>query len=130
MSYFDDVNEIVPLRVWDGVVARVWSGEQAALSAIELEPNSHVPEHAHTNEQAGILLRGRLTFRIGDESKDLRPGSTWAIPASVPHEVHTGPDGAFLIELFAPPRADWAGLTRLQPGSVALLPSSEPPQRL
>jgi quercetin dioxygenase-like cupin family protein len=41
----------------------------------------------------------------------------WVIPADVPHAVHAGPDGAFLVELFAPPRTDWAGLKRLEPAA-------------
>jgi len=61
-------------------------------------------------------VRGSMTFRIGEETRELRPGSTWVIPGDVPHEVSAGPEGAFAIELFAPPRADWAGLERLEPG--------------
>jgi hypothetical protein len=41
------------------------------------------------------------------------------IPADVPHSVTAGPEGAFLIELFAPPRADWADLERLEPSPPA-----------
>jgi quercetin dioxygenase-like cupin family protein len=118
MSPFENLRGIAPLQIWDGVVARVWSGEQAALAAIELEPNSHVPEHSHANEQTGILLRGLLTFRIGEERKELSPGSTWVVPSSVPHEVQVGPEGALLVELFAPPRSDWADLPRLEPAPV------------
>jgi quercetin dioxygenase-like cupin family protein len=115
MSAFDELREIVPLQVWDGVVARAVNGEQASLAAIELDPHTKVPEHRHVNEQTGILLRGTLTFQIGEESKELRPGATWVIPADVPHSVDAGPDGAFLVELFAPPRADWGALERLEP---------------
>jgi unsaturated pyranuronate lyase len=118
MSHFNEFKEIVPLQIWEGVVARVWSGEKAALAAIELAPNSTVPEHSHANEQTGFLLRGALTFRIADEQKDLVPGSTWVVPSQVPHEVHVGPDGALLVELFAPPRDDWAGLPALAPTSI------------
>ena len=74
-----------------------------------------MPEHHHLNEQTGILLRGSMRFRIGDEAKELVPGSTWVIPADVPHAVVAGPEGASLVELFAPPRADWADLERLEP---------------
>jgi quercetin dioxygenase-like cupin family protein len=115
MSPFDDIREIAPLKIWDGVIARAVQGKEATLAAIELDPHVEVPEHQHPNEQTGILLRGSLSFRIGDETKDLVPGSTWVIPAGRPHAVHAGPEGAFLVELFAPPRADWAGLERLEP---------------
>ena len=116
------LSELARLRIWDGVVARAWGGDLAALTAIELEPGAHVPEHAHPNEQAGVLLRGVVTFRIGSETKELRAGSTWAIPGDAPHEVTAGPEGAFLVELFAPPRADWAGFERLDPGPISGLP--------
>ena len=119
MSYFDHLDEIVPLRIWNGVVGRAVAGNEATLAAIELDPGTEVPEHHHTNEQMGMLIRGALKFTIGGETRDLTPGSTWVIPADVPHDVVAGPDGAFLIELFAPPRADWAGLERLAPSPPA-----------
>jgi unsaturated pyranuronate lyase len=119
MSAFQHWDEIVPLRIWDGVVGRAVHGDAATLAAISLEPGTAVPEHSHVNEQTGMLIRGALRFRIGEETKDLVPGATWVIPANVPHDVVAGPDGAFLIELFAPPRADWDGLERLEPGAPA-----------
>jgi quercetin dioxygenase-like cupin family protein len=119
MSAFDHLNEIVPQRIWPGLVGRSLHGIEATLAAIEIEPNVDVPEHSHVNEQIGILTGGSVTFRIGDEEQDLRPGATWVIPAHVPHSVRSGPDGATLIELFAPPRADWAGLERLEPSPPA-----------
>ena len=115
MSYFDHLSEIVPLQIWNGVVGRAISGKQASLVAISLEPNADVPEHHHVNEQTGMLVSGAMTFRIGGESRDLTPGSTWVIPADVPHSVTAGPDGAFLIELFAPARDDWADREILEP---------------
>jgi quercetin dioxygenase-like cupin family protein len=119
LSAFDHLAEIIPLQIWNGVVGRVVSGKQASLAAVSLEPDTKVPEHSHVNEQTGMLVSGSLTFRIGDESKDLAPGATWVIPANVPHSVDAGPEGAFLIELFAPPRDDWAGLERLEPSRPA-----------
>ena len=117
MTAFDDLREIVPLKIWDGVIGRAVAGEEATLAALELAPGTVVPEHQHVNEQIGILLRGSVTFRIGDERKALGPGATWVIPANVPHDVEAGPEGAWLIELFAPPRSDWGGLERLEPSA-------------
>ena len=112
MSAFSHVDELEILQIWDGVTGRVAAGKQAALTWIELEPNTVVPEHRHANEQTGLLLNGSLTFTIGDETEELRPGSMWVIPSDVPHTVTAGPDGATLTELFAPPRVDWGGLAR------------------
>jgi len=109
----DDLGSIRPIRVWDGVVARTVDGERLSLGVVELEPSSVVPEHSHDNEQLGMVLSGSLEFRVGDETRELTAGCTWRIPPNVPHEVRTGPDGAVVIDVFAPVRADWQALDRL-----------------
>jgi quercetin dioxygenase-like cupin family protein len=120
MSAFSEVSELEQIRIWEGVVARAVWGAEATFAHIELEPNAAVPEHHHVNEQTGMLLRGSMMFTIGGETKEVRPGSMWVIPADVPHSVVAGPEGAALAELFAPPRADWGGLERLPAAPVTL----------
>jgi quercetin dioxygenase-like cupin family protein len=112
---FDDLASIQPLGIWDGVLARIVGGEQCSLAVVELDADSVVKEHSHPNEQLGIVLSGSVTFRVGSESRELGPGDTWRIPGNTPHEVHTGPNGAVVIDVFAPPRADWDAVERLEP---------------
>jgi quercetin dioxygenase-like cupin family protein len=120
MTYFSHADELERVRIWDGLTARLAVGKEASLVAIEIEPNSVVPEHRHPNEQTGFLVRGSMTFTIGGETQELRPGAMWVIPADVPHDVAAGPEGAFLVELFAPPRDDWGDLERLPAEPVTL----------
>ena len=54
------------------------------------------------------MLSGSLTFRVAEESRELGPGGTWRIPANTPHGVVTGPDGAVVLDVFAPTREDWS----------------------
>ena len=115
MSAFDDLAGMEPLRIWDGVAARAVEGEQLSLAVVELDPGSLVPEHAHMNEQLGLVIRGSLEFRVGDETRELGPGSTWCIPGHVEHGVRAGPEGAVVIDVFAPARADWAAIERDPP---------------
>jgi quercetin dioxygenase-like cupin family protein len=105
---FDDLAAMQPQDIWDGVAVRAVHGERITFGVVELEPNAIVPEHNHENEQLGMVLSGSLRFRIGDESRDLGPGGTWCIPANAPHEVVAGPDGAVVIDVFAPTRDDWS----------------------
>ena len=104
-----------PLEVWDGVIARTVEGDRVSLAVVELEPNSRVPEHSHENEQLGMVISGSVTFRVGSESRELGPGGTWRISSNTPHEVQTGPEGAVVIDVFAPVRADWRELVVLDP---------------
>ena len=105
-----ELREMTPIRVWDGVTARRVHGEALTIAVVELAPSSVVPEHRHPNEQCGLVIRGEVTFRIGDEVRTIGPGWTWRILGDVPHEVHTGPDGAIVVDAFAPPRLDWDAL--------------------
>jgi quercetin dioxygenase-like cupin family protein len=115
MSAFDDLAAVRPLRIWDGVAARDVHGRQATMAVVELDPDALVPEHHHLSEQLGLVIGGTVTFRVGDETKELGPGSTWSIPSDVPHEVRAGPDGAVVIDVFAPPRDDWGDVQRDEP---------------
>jgi quercetin dioxygenase-like cupin family protein len=116
---FGDLHETAPHVVWDGVIGRVVAGERTTFVVVELDPGTVVPEHAHDNEQIGVLAAGSMRFRIGDEERELRPGGTWNIPSNVPHTVTAGPEGAVAIEIFTPPRADWDALERREPSPPA-----------
>ena len=118
MSAFDHLDAMRPIGIWEGVLARTVDGEQCSVGAVELDPGSVVPEHSHPNEQLGIVVIGSVSFRVGDEERELGPGGTWCIPPNVPHEVKTGPNGAVVLDVFSPPRADWAALERSQPTSA------------
>ena len=117
MSDFDQLAGMQPLRIWDGIAARTVHGERVSFAVIELDPGSTVPEHRHENEQLGVLASGTMRFRIGEETRELGPGATWCIPANVPHEVTTGPDGAVVVDVFAPPRRDWSALEPREPSA-------------
>jgi quercetin dioxygenase-like cupin family protein len=114
MSAFGHVVALDLQRIWDGAHGRVVHGERITLSVIELDPGSIVPEHAHDNEQLGICLSGSLVFRVGEESRELGVGETWCIPGGVPHEVQVGPEGAVVIDVFAPTRDDWREAERVE----------------
>lgn len=114
MDAFEELAALRPLAIWDGVVARAVDGDRVTLSVVELDPGSVVPEHAHENEQLGIVLSGSVRFRVGGEERELGPGGTWRIPANTPHEVHTGSEGAVVIDVFGPPREDWRTVERLE----------------
>lgn len=107
MGVFKHLDGIGPQEVWDGVAARAVNGERMTMSVIELDPGAVVPEHRHENEQLGLVLHGMLVFRVGDETRECRPGETYRILADTPHEATAGPEGAVVMDVFAPIRSDW-----------------------
>jgi quercetin dioxygenase-like cupin family protein len=117
MSAFDDLEGIPPVELFTGFVARAIHGEQLTLAVVEIDPGAELPEHHHPNEQFGIVLSGSLVLRVGDEERELGPGSTWRIPSDVPHAGRGGREGAVVIDVFSPPRADWQALESGSPRS-------------
>jgi quercetin dioxygenase-like cupin family protein len=107
-----EVQALEAIELFVGVVGRVVTGERSTLAVVELDPNAVVPEHSHDNEQLGVLVAGSMTFRVGDETRELGPGGTWRIPSNTPHDVTAGPDGAVAVESFVPARTDWEPLPR------------------
>jgi len=115
VSAFADIAEVAPRTIWEGITGRALHGERLTLALIELDPGSHVPEHAHDNEQVGILLQGSFEMRVGSEDRSLARGDTWCIPPDVPHEARVGPEGAVVVEVWVPGREDWKGIEPQQP---------------
>jgi quercetin dioxygenase-like cupin family protein len=111
---FAELAAIAPQQIWERIVARSVHGERITMSVVELDPEAVVAEHSHDNEQLGIVLRGTMDFRVGDERLTLGAGGTWRIPPNTPHEATAGPEGAVVIDVFAPTRDDWEQLPRLE----------------
>jgi quercetin dioxygenase-like cupin family protein len=115
-SHLRDIIDVESIDVWgDSVQARMIAGANASLAVVELAPDSDVPAHHHEHEQLGICIEGTITFTVGDETRTLGPGGTWRIPSNRPHHAVAGPDGAVVIDIFAPVRADWNALPRSGP---------------
>jgi quercetin dioxygenase-like cupin family protein len=117
MEPFADLSELAPRQIWQSVVVRSLDGERLTLGVVELDANAFVPEHRHDHEQLGMVLQGSVEFRVGEEKRQLGAGGTWRIPSNVPHEVQVGPEGAVVIDVFAPVRQDWGGVEPEAPRS-------------
>ena len=124
MSNLVDIDTQPVLDVWGETVrARRVQGERITLAVVELAPNAIVPGHQHENEQLGMVITGRVTFTIDDESRELGPGGTWRIPSNAPHNVVVGPEGAVCVDIFSPVREDWDALPQ-SPASPPVWPVS------
>ena len=118
MSNLRDLADFPLLAIWGETVrARRVQGERITLAIVELAPNAVVPEHRHAAEQLGLVIRGQMHFTVDGETRDLGPGGTWRILGDVPHSVVTGPQGAVVVEAFAPARHDWREIEHDEPRS-------------
>jgi len=104
---FDKLEQIRPRQLFEGITGRPLHGERITMAVVELDPGAIVAEHSHENEQLGMVLKGDLTLRVGDEERTLGPDETWCIAPNVVHSGHAGSEGAVVVDVFSPPRSDW-----------------------
>lgn len=90
-----------------GVSTRIFAGEQAMLSVVTIAPNAIGTMHHHPEEQWGVLLEGSAVRFQGDEEIPVKKGDFWRTPGNVPHTMRAGPDGARVLDVFSPPRAEY-----------------------
>jgi len=99
---------VTPVEMFDGAVVRrtMTDGERLMLIEGTMETGAIVPEHTHPHEQTGYLVSGRMTFEIGDETRDLKAGDCWMVPSNVPHKV-TALEPCVFVDVFSPPREEY-----------------------
>lgn len=95
------------LELFPGIVGALAAGENLMLSFLEMAVGAEVAEHSHPHEQAGLVLAGKLRFRIGDDELVAGPGDAFIIPPNVVHwgVVEEGP--AKVLDIFSPLREDY-----------------------
>ena len=93
-----------------GVFRQTVSGEKSMMTRIVYRGGVVIPEHRHEAEQLGIVITGQVLFTIDGQTRGLGPGGTWRIASDRPHGVTAGPEGAVVIDVFTPVRADWDDL--------------------
>ncbi len=99
--------ELPRMELFPGARSGLIAGSGLMLSFLEMEIGARVPEHSHPHEQAGLMLAGKLRFRIGAEERVLEPGDAFIVPPDVAHAgvVLEGP--ARVLDIFAPVREDY-----------------------
>jgi len=100
----DDLTQGIARELAEGLTTRIFPGDQAMVSVVRLEPNAQGTLHHHPEEQWGFLIEGSAVRTQGDAEVAVSKGDFWRTPGSVPHTIKAGPDGAVVLDVFAPPR--------------------------
>src|SRR5919204_3826630 len=101
---FDDVRAF---ELTAGVRGRPLFGAGAMLNLIEFEPGATVAAHSHPHEQLGIVLHGMQALVVDGTAYELGPLEGYVMPGGVEHSAYCGPDGALVLDVFQPIRADY-----------------------
>jgi quercetin dioxygenase-like cupin family protein len=105
--YFPTPDEFGRHTIFGTISIATYAGERLQFSIADLPANSVVGEHAHPNEQMGLVVSGRVRFSIGDEEKTLGPGDIFCVPGGVVHKVVTLEEPARVLDVFYPIRDEY-----------------------
>ncbi len=105
----DEVKAFSPLA---GFQMQSVTGGDMMANWVRIDPNSEMPRHHHPQEQLGVMLEGHLELTIGNDTRMLAPGDAYTIPGDVPHHARTIEDGCLVLDIFSPPREDYARMAK------------------
>lgn len=91
----------------EGMTTTIFPGEKAMLSVVRIEPNMKGEMHNHPEEQWGVMLEGSATRYQDDVEFEIKKGDFWRTPPNAMHAMKAGPEGAVVLDVFAPVRADY-----------------------
>jgi quercetin dioxygenase-like cupin family protein len=99
-----DPDQGFPVSLREGVTTRIYSGRRLMLSLVTIAPNTASIDHQHPEEQWGVLLEGSCIRNQFGQEVEMTIGNMWYTPANTMHGISTGPAGAKILDIFAPPR--------------------------
>lgn len=95
-----------------GVMRSAFGNENVLIVRNVLEPGMDLNPHVHDFDQIALIVEGHATMTLDGEVYDMPAGSVILIPAGVTHHAEPVGEGPVVnIDIFAPPRGDFAHLT-------------------
>jgi|TARA_B110000467_G_C18114437_1_gene364321 quercetin dioxygenase-like cupin family protein len=110
---FIDIDSMESTEICPGCRIRTPHGKNLMLSYLEMDDGAVIPLHDHTQEQGGMLLKGKLELTIGNETRIVESGAMFMIPANVPHRAVAIDGPAIVLDAFSPIREDYAALMKI-----------------
>lgn len=109
---FFNISDLPSFSPVDGITMQALIGDRMMANWVWLDPDTVMPEHDHPNEQIGVVLQGALELTMDGEVRNVTPGMTYIVPGGVRHKGVAGPEGCLVLDIFSPPREEYARLAR------------------
>jgi len=101
----------VERKLAEGLSTQIFAGDLSMLSIVSVGPGAMGEMHQHPEEQWGVVLEGSATRYQGDIEFEIKKGDFYRTPPNVAHTMKGGPQGARVLDIFAPIRQEY-----LKPG--------------
>jgi quercetin dioxygenase-like cupin family protein len=104
--HWDNVPESEMPSLAGTVLRRFRSGDKLTVARVTFTEGAEVEAHTHENEQFAFVESGRMEFTVEGRTVLVEAGETLHLPSNVRHGAKAL-EASVIIDIFAPPRADW-----------------------
>ena len=107
MENFQELDKANLQTIAPGIRRFIFTLNQVQSIYFEIDPGVVIGQHSHANEQLGMLMKGKMRWRIRGREKVLQAPALYRIPSQEPHEVEIlGEKPALILDIFSPIRED------------------------
>ena len=102
-AWFANVGEIDQQRSQSGKLYREFLRVPAMSAGLYVLPAGATdPQRPHHEDEMYFVVRGRASFRVGDEDREISAGSVLFVAAGVEHRFHDIVEELAVLVFFAP----------------------------
>lgn len=106
MAFFR-TDDLAGVEMLPGVTRRAVWLEGVMMTFFEFEPNTVIPSHDHPHEQITYVVKGRLAFTLGQETREIGPGEGVCVSSGIPHSARVLGQPAVVLDAWHPVRDDY-----------------------
>lgn len=124
MKFFHPISNLPLEPVSTGIQRFIFTLKEIMGVYYEIQPGILVSEHRHPNEQMGMLIQGKVKWKIRGEEIITQAPVLYSIPFNEPHSAEVlGDEPALFLDVFYPKREDF-----LKGGPVDYMQDTSPKQ--
>jgi quercetin dioxygenase-like cupin family protein len=98
----------IPLEtIGEGVQRQMVVGDRLMICRLTFQPRVVTTPHDHPHEQMTVVEKGRVLFTIGDEQREVGPGTVLHFPSGTWHGATMLDEEVVLLDIFTPVREDF-----------------------
>jgi quercetin dioxygenase-like cupin family protein len=81
-------------------------GQDVTVTRYAFAPGGRFPHHRHEQEQVTFVIDGEITFLVEGRPYTVSTDEVIILPSGIPHSAEAGAEGAQVISVVTPRRAD------------------------
>ena len=102
-----DWSRIPVEAIGEGIERQMVVGDALMICRLRFQPFVVTEPHDHPHEQMTVVEKGRVLFTIGDERREVGPGTILHFPSGLWHGATMLDEEVILLDIFTPIREDF-----------------------